>query len=140
MRIYPLFSKAMEEIFPIELVNEFELNFSNLVDIIANNDKQGQLSATTINKLKDFSFYLIKHSNFSTVELGEDFDFNTIINNSKKIALPSYTLLTLIQDLNEVKCSIKELYEILFICSRSTYSIFKNITPLTLPDENINKS
>ena len=110
-----------------------------MVDIIANNDKQGQLSATTINKLKDFSFYLIKHSNFSTVELGEDFDFNTIINNSKKIELPSYTLLTLIQDLNKVKCSKKELYEILFICSRSTYSIFKNITPLTLPDENINK-
>ena len=135
-QIYPLFVNEVEKDFPIELVNEFEVKFDKLVDFITNPDKHKLISASTLSKLKDLSFYLIKNSNLaSSIVLDDEFDFNTIINNSKKIKVETLTLSSLMKILQKLKCSKKEIYEILFFCSTSKASIFKNITPISIPEE-----
>lgn len=134
-RVAPLFTKAIETFYPIELVNEFEINFQKLIDCITINERPDPLSASTIGKLKDFGFYLIKHSNLNSIELDENFAFTDLMNYSKRIQLDPFTLPVLVNILNSLRCSKKELYEILFICAKPAFAIFKNITPLTLPDD-----
>ena len=64
-QIYPLFVHEIEKEFPIELVNEFEIRFDKLIDLITDST-QTFVSSSTINKLKEFSFYLAKYSYLDT--------------------------------------------------------------------------
>ena len=69
------------------------------------------------------------------INFTEDFDFRTLINNSRKIKIKNFTLVSLMKVLGELKCSKKVIYEILFTCSTSKVSIFRNITPISIPDQ-----
>jgi hypothetical protein len=131
--VYPLFQTEISKIYPIDLVNEFEIDFYKLVKTITNSEINKVLSNSTIAKLKELSFYLIRNSNLGSIKLDEDFDFHTIINNSKRIKVETLTLKMLINILKKLKCSKRELYEILFICAGNGLSIFRNITPISIP-------
>ena len=135
-QIYPIFTNAIQKAFPIELVNEFEVKIPELVEVITNSEKQVDISNSTITKLKEFCLYLVKHTQSNTITIDEDFDFRTIINNSRQIKVETLTLVSLMDIFNKLKCSKEVIHEILFILSQNRYSIFKNITPLSLPDEN----
>ena len=133
-QIYPLFVHEIEKEFPIELVNDFEIRFDKLIDLITDST-QTFVSSSTINKLKEFSFYLAKNSNLdSSIAITDEFDFKTLVNNSKKIKIQTFTLSALINILLSIKCSRKNMYEILYICSGSKISIFQNITPISIPE------
>ena len=133
-QVYPFFVNEIEKEFPIEIVNEFEVKFERLVNLITDST-QTLVSSSTINKLKDLCIYLVKNSNISSsIELPEDFDFKTLINKSDKIKIQRLTLPALNTILERIHCSKKQMYEIYYICSGSKVSIFRNITPINIPE------